>query len=309
MAENTFDMTDPAPYLSIVIPTYNRPEELDRCLQSLSRLVYPKDRYEVIVVDDESTESLDGVISKVRNQLQVTCIKQKRTGVGSGRNAGSALAKGEYLVFTDDDCQPAPNWLQGYARCFGEAPDCMIGGKTVNALTSNIFSTTSQLLISYLYDYYNNEPDRARFLCGSNVAVAKHLFESLGGFDPAFILVGAEDREFCDRWMDNGCKMIYEPEVLVYHYHFLTLQAFLRQHFKYGSGAYFYHAARKKRGHLKMEVEPKSFYLDLLRYPFAHGYRLKAPLIALLLILAQAANAIGYLSVRYSRSKSAIRGR
>ncbi len=292
-------MQNTLPFFSIVIPTHNRSERLAFCLQAIAQLDYPLDRFEVIIVDDESTNSPEPVVDSFKNRLKIKLFRQARAGVGIGRNTGAAQAIGEFLVFTDDDCEPAQDWLKTLAtRCL-RSPECIIGGQTVNALSDNIYSSASQLLISFLFDYYNNNSDQAIFLTGSNMAIPRHHFQTLGRFDPVFFLVGAEEREFCDRWRDNGFQMIYAPEVIVYHSHHLTFRSFIRQHFNYGRGAFFFHQTRISRGHSRQKIEPQSFYLKLLIYSFSQKFRLKAPFISILLIQSQVANAIGYFKEKY----------
>jgi hypothetical protein len=64
-------------------------------------------------------------------------------------------AKGQFLAFTDDDCRPAADWLQALAQRFATAPDHAVGGRTVNALTNNPYTTASQLIVDFVYAYYN----------------------------------------------------------------------------------------------------------------------------------------------------------
>ncbi len=290
------------PFLSIIIPTYNRPAQLAVCLKSLSRLNYPVDHFEVIIVDDGSDISPDPVVASFRNILDIKVIRQAHAGVGIGRNTGASIAKGELLVFTDDDCQPTLNWLQELAVQFRKSPDCIIGGRTVNILSDNIYSTASQMLISFLFEYYNTNPGHSRFLNGSNLSVPKKLFLKLEGFDKRFFLVGAEEREFCNRWINYGYRMVYAPEVLVYHSHRLTLRTFIRQHFKYGCGAFRFHEARARRDYQRIKVEPQSFYLNLFLYPFIQKFRLKPFMISLLLVISQISNAIGFFWERFTQN-------
>lgn len=94
------------PFFSIIIPTYNRPERLATCIQSLAHLDYSRDRFEVIVVDDGSPMPLEPVVAPFQNKFDVTLIKQPNAGPATARNTGAARASGQFLVFTDDDCMP-----------------------------------------------------------------------------------------------------------------------------------------------------------------------------------------------------------
>lgn len=292
------------PFFSIIIPTYNRLEQLVVCLKALTALDYPVDHFEVIIIDDGSETQPNHVVNSFSKLINIKLIKQPHAGVGIGRNTGAAEAQGEFLVFTDDDCKPSKNWLKTLAEQFCKSPKCTVSGRTANILEDNIFSIASQLLIRFLFSYYNNNPSQAEFLNGSNFAVPKELFLKLGGFDKSFFLVFAEDREFCDRWKDNGYQVVYTPDVFVYHCHKLTFRTFLRQHFTYGRGAFYFHKARARRGHNKIQVEPKHFYLNLFSYPFVQKYSFKAPSLSILLLISQVSNAIGFFWERFICSNS-----
>lgn len=271
------------PEFSIIIPTRNRPEQIAACVRSVAALDFPRDRYEVIVVDDGSDPpvSVSGV----------SVIRQPQSGPAVARNTGAARARGRFLAFTDDDCAPAPDWLQKLAVQFAARPDRLIGGAVVNALPGNPYSTASQLLVGFLYSYYNT--DRPRFFTSNNMAASAQHFRAVGGFDAGLPRAAAEDRELCDRWLHQGRPMTYAPEAVVHHAHALTLRTFWRQHFNYGRGAHYFHQTRAKRGDGKIRVEPRRFYTGLVRYPFTvkhpQAFRQSA-----LMMVSQVANALGF---------------
>jgi len=291
-------MNENQPFFSIIIPTYKRPRQVAACMQSLVELDYSPDCFEVIVVDDGGETPLDEVAASSGDRLDVRLLRQPNSGPATARNTGAARAKGEFLAFTDDDCRPAPDWLKSLAVRFGKDPDCVIGGRTINALPDNPYSSASQLLIDYLYSYYNADPYRARFLASSNLGMAADRFRAIGGFDTTFPRAAGEDREFCDRWLSQGFRIIYASEVIVHHAHPLTFRTFWRQHFWYGRGAFAFHRIRARRGLGRVKVEPVSFYRNLLRYPFLHERGIKALLLGSLLIGAQVANAAGFFVER-----------
>ena len=288
-------MIQQQPFFSIVIPTYNRPERLAKCLESLSNLNYPSDRFEVIVVDDGSSTPMETVVGKFREKMDITLISQANAGPASARNTGAATAKGKFIVFTDDDCQPTSNWLKSLETQFFTTPECLVGGKTLNALPENLYSTASQLLIDYLYDYYNDDGEGASFFASNNFALPTDSFHQVGKFDTTFPLAAGEDREFCDRWLNLGYRMVTVSNAQIYHAHKLTLRSFWRQHFNYGRGAFHFHQLRAQRGVGKIKVEPLSFYYKLLSYPFTQA-SLNQPqvLISGLFFLSQVANVAGF---------------
>lgn len=290
-----------APRFSIVIPTYNRPAQLAICLEACAGLDYPHDRVEVIVVDDGGNSPLDEIVSRFHGVLTLKLLRQENAGPAAARNRGVAEASGEFLAFTDDDCSPAPNWLRALADQCLASPGCAVGGQTRNVLTHNLYSTASQLLISYLFSYYNAVPGAATFFPSSNLAFPLARFREVGGFDTTYPRAAGEDRELCDRWLHYGHRMVYAAEAVVYHAHDLGFLSYWFQHFHYGQGALCFHQVRARRGHRRIKVEPPMFYLNMLRYPFATAQGLKAPVLTLLLATAQVANATGFFWERTVR--------
>ncbi len=131
---------------------------------------------------------------------------------------------------------PDSGWLKILSEYFDRFPDCAVGGKTVNILSDNPYSTASQMLIDYLYDYYNADPDQAKFLTSNNFSLPKEKFHAMNGFDTGFSLAAGEDRDFCKRWLNYGYKIIYAPQAVIYHAHRMTLRGFLRSILITGGG-------------------------------------------------------------------------
>lgn len=286
-------MMNVKPFFSIIIPTYNRPERLANCLKAIALLDYPRDRFEVIVVDDGSKTPLDSVVTPLLDEITIKLFRQVNAGPAAARNRGANEARGEFLAFTDDDCQPLPHWLNQFAESLATTPQAMIGGKTINALAENPFSTASQELIDYLYEYYNPAKGKKAFFASNNIAMPKSGFDSLNGFDVSFPLAAAEDRDFCDRW-ETEYPMVYNPQAQINHYHHLTIKSFWRQHFGYGRGAFCFHQLRAQRVAKEIEVEPLSFYWDLLTYPFSQSTKQSKLFISSLFFLSQVANVSGF---------------
>ncbi len=285
-------------FFSLIIPTYNRPDRLKTCLDSLTRLNYPSDRLEVIIVDDGSDNPLDTIVNPYHNQLNLTLIRQPNGGPAKARNTGANAAQGEYLAFTDDDCTLDPNWLSALENGFSKAPNALVGGKTINALLDNPYSTASQLLIDYIYDYYNTKSSQVQFFASNNFAVSRELFQKVGQFDVNFPLAAGEDREFCDRWLFSGYSLYYVPDAIIYHYHHLSLAKFWRQHFNYGSGAFYFHKLRSQRNQESIKVEPLPFYGNLLTYPFVSKTEQSKLFLSSLLFISQVANVLGFVNIK-----------
>jgi len=254
-------------FFSVVVPTFQRPEGLARCLEALATQELPRDRFEVVVVDDGSPNPPREIVARFASALNVRLIEQANAGPAAARNAGAAAARGELLAFTDDDCRPDPHWLRALDEMVARHPGCAIGGRVENVFGDGLYSTASQLLIEFLYEYYNVGEGAGRFFITSNLAFPTSAFRALGGFDTSFPLAAAEDRDVCDRWREAGHTMVYADDAVVHHAHALRLGSFCRQHFNYGRGAYYLHRARARRGEAPLRVEPLRFYARLVTYP------------------------------------------
>lgn len=277
---------------SVVIATRDRPAELGRCLSALGRLDYPRDQFEVIVINDGGTiapgDSLQTLIPGVKLQV----LTQENAGPGAARNSGAEVATGNVLAFIDDDCIPPQDWLNNLTAAVHRAPEAIIGGRTVNALTSNWYSRASQSLVDYVYHFYNTQDNnRNSFFASNNMAMSVASFRALKGFDENFRT--AEDRELCARWKENGGRFYYAPEVVIYHAHDLNLWTMFRQHFGYGRGALPYWKKTGRGGLKGIRVEPVSFYKGMLQFPFEQNEPRPA-LVASLIFFSQVSNAIGF---------------
>lgn len=186
-------------FFSIVIPTRNRIAHLQVCLDSLADLDFPRDRFEAIVIDDGGLEPVAPVVERYGSAFRVQSLRQEPAGPAAARNCGAKAAAGEILVFTDDDCTLDPAYLRVLDSKASGNTACGIGGRTVNALTDNIYAAASACLIDFLYGYYNRDPENARFLTSNNMVLPLAGFLELGGFDESFRLAGGEDRDLCAR--------------------------------------------------------------------------------------------------------------
>jgi GT2 family glycosyltransferase len=296
-------MEQSRPFISVIIPTYERAGQLYVCLGALAAQDYPRDRFEVVVVDDGSSTSPDSSVETFRHQLDVRLLKQLHSGPAAARNYGAAQAKGAFLAFTDDDCTPAVGWLQSLATYFVSCSNCAIGGRTINGLANNPYSTVSQLVVDYLYTKWNHGPMHMTFFTSNNLALPAQSFHAVGGFDVGWTRAAGEDLDLCDRLVAHGCRLMYAPEALVRHAHFLTFRTFWGQHFNYGRGAYRLHQLRARRDARSIRIESLAFYLSMIGYPFYRTPYRRAVVLAALIGVAQLATAVGFFLERTAQGR------
>jgi GT2 family glycosyltransferase len=289
-------VTRTEPTFSVIIPTYQRPALLARCLEALALSSTVREDYEVIVVDDSSPLPLEEIVAPFGERMTVRLLRQANAGPAAARNTGAAEARGEFLAFTDDDCIPTAGWLDALARPLHAAPHRMVGGRVRNALRANPYSSASQAIIDMVYAYYNANPSQARFFASSNMALPADTFRGLGGFTASFRT--SEDRDLCDRWLGAGYPLISAPDAVVDHAHELTLRAFWRQHVGYGRGAFRFYRAHAQRLATDSTLQPGFYVAMSRRLPqMLRGLPVSsAVVLAGLLGLWQVANLVGFAS-------------
>jgi GT2 family glycosyltransferase len=281
--------------LSIIIPSHDRPHELGRCLAAVADLEPPGDAVEVIVVEDgESRAPLEPIVASYGSRLDVTLLKKPHAGPAAARNHGAARARGRHLAFLDDDCVPSVGWLRVLMENLAAAPGRAVGGRIVNALPDNPYSSASHLVLETLCESQNGHAADVAFLPSSNLVVPSDGFRAIGGFDCSFACAGGEDRDFCDRWRRHGYGLVYAPDAVVCHWHFLKLTTFWRQHFHYGRGAYRFRRAASERSGVRVGFHPLRFYSQLVRNSIGSGRGKSTLTLAAVLALSQLATATGY---------------
>jgi lipopolysaccharide/colanic/teichoic acid biosynthesis glycosyltransferase/GT2 family glycosyltransferase len=214
--------------ISVIVPAFNAGEVLPACLAALQAQSLPPEDYEVIVVDDGST---DGTFALAAG-APVRAIQVPHGGPAAARNAGVQAARGSLLAFTDSDCVPTPDWLAQLTRPF-ENPE-------VVGVRGAYLTRQSQLVARFVQLEYEDKYDRmARrdtidFIDTSSAAYRRVVFLKNRGFEAAFPTASVEDQEFSFRLSQKGYKLQFVPAARVYHRHDRTLWEYLRRKFWIG---------------------------------------------------------------------------
>jgi glycosyltransferase involved in cell wall biosynthesis len=276
----------------VVIATRDRPQRLASCLESLAAQDYPRERFEVIVVDDGGDSQLDQMTRRYRQRLELSILRRRFAGRSAARNQGVAQACGQLVAFTDDDSEPDPGWLRALATRHAAVPGHALGGSTVSMSATNPYARISGLILDLAYRHQSGRlPRGARFFAANNLALPADRFRMLGGFNPQLRV--SEDRELCDRWVEHGFGMTFVPEAVIRHATPTTLGDFCRKQFGYGRGAFAYQGARWRRG-LGLSGFDSSFYRGPVRESMREVVAQRDPRGLALLIAWQALTAAGF---------------
>lgn len=223
---------------SVIIPSYNRADEVIDLLRSLQAQTCEHSRFEVLVIDDGSTDATEQKVNELASQVDfhLRFFRRNHEGPGPARNFGMSQAEGEYFLFIDSDCQADANWLKEIDEAITkEAPDAFGGPDSVldsfTPLQKAIdYSMTSFLTTGGMRGH--SQKRLAKFYPRSfNMGIRREVYEKLGGMGN---LRHGQDIEFSRRIVASGAKVIYIPNAIVYHKRRTSLRKFFRQMFNWG---------------------------------------------------------------------------
>ena len=212
---------------SVIIPTYNDWQRLQKCVMTLENQTLARDEYEIIVVDN----SENGVIpEEVSLPSNVQLIHESQPGSYAARNRGAKIAIGEIYAFTDSDCIPDQNWLKSALIYFNDKTD-LVGGKV------EIFQSEEGSKYGYVYERVTAFPQDKNVPQGrgvtANLLVKNDVFKKMGGFNTEIKSGG--DWDFTLRCTEAGHRMVYADDVLVKH-PARNLYTILEKHFRITCG-------------------------------------------------------------------------
>ncbi len=228
------------PNISVVVPVLNAERDINRCIKSLTNQNYPKDRYEIIIVDNGSVDNTMTILNRYyRYYNNIKIIYEPNKGSYSARNTGTKNSKGEIIAFTDSDCIVSENWIRELSKGFiSDNIGCVVGA--VHSYQDNVQQSDT------LVERFSKNKDimsqkrtlNSNFLPygeTANVAFRKSVFGRIGYFDEIFKSGGDADIAWRMQLLTTY-KLIYRQESIVEHHHRVTLKDLFLQHFKYGLG-------------------------------------------------------------------------
>ena len=267
------------PVASVVVPTLDRPNALARCLAALERQ-RGVDALDVVIVDAGS-RSIGPVLDVVRSSEDVRLVQCTDAGPATARNAGVQEVRGAYVLFTDDDCEPVPEWAAKLLEPLRAGAD-VVAGVSVNGSPERALARASRTILDYVTDPANSTALR-RFATANNLGCRRDVVAALP-FDERYRF-GGEDRDWCARVLGAGHTLVRAPDAIVAHHDEPTIRSFWRKHAAYGRGSYrFRRRNRDARG-----LEPPVFYGRLVRAGFVQGLGPGAAVV-----VAQVATAAGF---------------
>ena len=200
-------------FVSVIIPTYNDPEGLSKCLNALAYQTYPNSLYEIIVIDNGSDRSIEPIVNKF---AQVRLIHESSPGSYSARNKGILCAKGFVTAFTDSDAIPEINWLENGIRLFNSTPNCGFVAGKIDVFPKDPYKPNAveryEKIVSHRQKDY---VEKHQFGATANLFSSKRIFKKVGLFDAK--LKSRGDLEWGQRVVKYGFDSVYTEEAIVRH--------------------------------------------------------------------------------------------
>jgi GT2 family glycosyltransferase len=214
------------PLISVVVCSYNGARTIRETLDGLARLDYP--RYEVIVVDDGSTDET----AAIAGEYEVRTLSGPNRGLSHARNVGWRAARGDIVAYIDDDAAPDPHWLAYLAEVFARTGHGAVGGPNLPppddgdaaACVARAPGGPVHVLVSDV---------EAEHIPGCNMAFRRRWLEAIGGFDERFRRAG-DDVDVCWRLSEAGATIGFSPAAVVWHHRRNSVGAYFRQQRGYG---------------------------------------------------------------------------
>ena len=202
--------------ISVVIPTHNRSDALAKTLLKLSEQQFTE-QWELIVVNNRCVDDTDEVIRRQHFPAPLRLVHEEKPGVAAARNAGIAIARGQYIILLDNDILVEPDFLRRHYDLLLANPGCWIMGQVVNLPEQG--GTPFGKYRQSLYGYIPRESagGEAYWLAGSNISLPRSDWERLGGFDERFSGANVEDYDFAVRAWDAGIKILFRPSIVAIH--------------------------------------------------------------------------------------------
>lgn len=222
-------------FVSVIIPSYNSGLTIEGCLSSVLQQDYPREKYEVIVIDDGSSDESDKLILK----YPVMLLMQKHSGPGAARNKGLRYAKGEIIIFLDSDCTVDVDWISTHVQAHGNQSRTKPVGCIGGAIKPSLNDTNFIELCDYYSSWYSpprvHKGKEYEYLPSTNLSMRKKVMDEMGGFEESLwcgedIALGMKLREF-------GYSIIHNPSILCYHRNRRTIKTYLYHHYNWGEFA------------------------------------------------------------------------
>lgn len=248
--------------LSIVVCSYNRGKKIRNCIDALLAQSLPRNQYEIIVVNDGSTDDTATIINEYKDSIRII-TNNPNQGLGQSRNNGARAARALIIAFTDDDCIADNDWAKRLLSAYDDPSVMAAGGKiipykndkwllkyyeannplahvtfTFDSNSGMLYTLTEYIKRSFSLKRLPDAPIKLQMIVGANMSMRRDIFDKVAGFDPK-LRFGGEEEDFWTRLraMDPTVTMRYVPTAVIGHDYDASFKDAIRRNYKYGMGA------------------------------------------------------------------------
>jgi cellulose synthase/poly-beta-1,6-N-acetylglucosamine synthase-like glycosyltransferase len=226
------------PFFSIIIPVRNEEALLGKCLESLERLDYPKSQLEIIISDGLSTDNT----VEIAKDHKAKVVRNEAQTVAPGRNAGFQYSKGDFIAFSDADCTMDKNWLNNALKYFRDDEKvASVGGPNLSPGNESPFGKAVRFLFLFgslisgsIYVTDSSKIKIVKSIPGCNAIYKREALEKVMPVDET--LLTGDDVEMNYQLIGRGYKVLYAPDVIVWHYRRDNPKKFWKQIYRYAIG-------------------------------------------------------------------------
>jgi glycosyltransferase involved in cell wall biosynthesis len=250
--------------ISVIIPAYNNRPVLERALQALAAQTISRDRYEIVIVDDGSTDGTAEMAQRFRGLVQMQYLSQANRGRAAARNLGARAARGRILVFLDSDFWAAPHLLAEHLKHYpADARD--IGIQGASRTHPDALVTPFMRAREVYIEIPPGPPGRLSLfrISTRNLSLLKSDFMAAGGFDEEFGGYGWEDIELAWRLRAQGVRFSYEPRAVGDHYQVQDLEGLRKKMREGGRSAVHFWRKHRRSPWLGLRLEIAPFLLPI----------------------------------------------
>lgn len=203
------------PFVSVIIPHRNDSDRLLQCINALYSQTYPREQFEIIVVDNCSDKHHKQKLTNINNDYDIKLLNQTKIGSYAARNLGLKHSKGAFIAFTDSDCIPEPEWIENGLNAFLIINNCgFIGGK-VDLFFNDENNPGSVELFDYLISLNQEKYIKENFAVTANLFTSKEVINNVGPFNENLFSSG--DKEWCLRVKEQQYNLEYCDTAVVRH--------------------------------------------------------------------------------------------
>ncbi len=258
--------------LSVIMPCLNAGGTLRRAIEALWAQDAPPGSFEIVVVDDGSTDGTSEIAGGCRGPVPIRVVRQPNRGIASARNRGATEASGEVFLFMDPDVFAHTGMVIAHLRNYDDAAAMRtVQGRTIpdpDTITTPFMHTSNLVPDLTVRRRENLSPYH---VVGRNFSITRTAFERIGGFDEGFTGYGLEDVELAFRFHEAGGRILYEPEALGLHHHPMSIEAAVARQVQCGRAAVLFWRKHGRKSALGLQFEIHPVLLPLKWLVFRTG--------------------------------------